>query len=63
MLAKNLLVYLFSLVSYAAYPICGGGGGRRSKELRGVCVWHIMGLRVEFVKRKKRGKDILRGRA
>jgi len=69
MLAKNSLVYLCTLVSYTAYPLCvgrgmgeEGGGVRQRKNFRGVCVWHIVWLRVEFVKRKKRGKDILRGR-
>ena len=46
MLAENSIVYLFSLVSYAAYPICGegeGGWGGREKEqgVQGcVCVAH-----------------------
>jgi len=36
--------------------VCGGwwGGGGIAKDIRGVCVWHIVWLRVEFVKRKKR---------
>jgi len=38
-LAKNLLVYLFSLVSYAAYPICGGGEKEQGAEVC-VCVAH-----------------------
>jgi len=49
--------------------MCVRAGGERkrgvqgAKELRGVCVRHIVWLRVEFVKGEQRGKDILRERA
>jgi hypothetical protein len=58
MFAKGSLVYSFSLVSYAPTKyVCRGRG------VRGVWVWHIVWLRVECVKRKKRGKDIIRNKA
>ena len=50
---------------YAAYRRGGGGGGggEGAKELRGVFHIQIAWLRVEFLKGKKKGKDIVRRRA
>jgi len=58
-----LVLFHMQPTQYVGRVRGGGEEGRRSKEFRGVCVWHIMWMRLRFVKRKKRGQDILRGRA